>query len=317
MLKRNYVVIVLLFLSGSLIFTSPNSSRINISVSMINKIHHEPFTIISDADFVTYGFPGSGTEEAPYIIENYNINSESGTSGIFITGTTSYFIIKNCFFEHETIGIEIREIAPYTAIISDNTCIGSTDLSISILTEGSKGFLIRNNTCSSLGQGIRLIWSNSMIIKDNTIGNCFQQGINVHHSHSNNITYNEIENCTDFGVALVGGLSYYNLVHHNTFLDNAFGGTYNIDGELFGNITSQAYDDGTQNTWHEEETKTGNFWSDFSGQGNYSIDGSAESFDLYPQRLNSEESSFLFIIALITIFALSSKRLISRRYKIT
>ncbi len=189
-------------------------------------------------------------------------------------------------------------------------------MSISILTEGSKGFLIKNNTCSSLGQGIRIIWSNSMMIEENTISNCVQQGINIHHSHSNNITYNEIKNCTDFGVALVGGLSYYNLVHHNTFLDNAFGGTYNIDGEKFGNITSQAYDDGTQNTWYEEETKTGNLWSDFSGKGDYSIDGTAESVDIYPQRLDSEENPLLFFVVLITIFALSTRKLFYRKSKI-
>lgn len=313
MLNRKDLCFFIFFLYGSLILSSPNNPGIIITTSLINKIHHDPITIISDTDFETLGFPGEGTKESPYIIENLNIESEFSTSAIFITGTTAYFQIKKCYIQHERFGIEIRSIAPYTAIISDNICIGSTDMSISILNEDSKGFLIRNNTCSSLGQGIRIIWSNSMIIEENTISNCIQQGINIHHSYSNNITHNEIKNCTDFGIALVGGLSYYNLVHHNTFLDNAFGGTYNIDGEKFGNITSQAYDDGTQNTWHEEETKTGNFWSDFLGEGNYSIDGSAESFDLYPKTLDAKRTSALFFGCFIALVCLVYNRIHFRK----
>jgi parallel beta-helix repeat protein len=306
MRKKVSIYILIAFLIISIIIPV-NSAKVVVDYQEIDfnkKIHYDTFIISSDSDFVTHGFPGEGSEGNPYVIENYNIESENSTSAIFITGTTAHFTIKNCYFEHAAIGIEIRNIAPYSAHITDNICIGSTDMSISILTEDSKGFLIRNNTCSSLGQGIRIIWSNSMTIQENKISNCNQQGINIHHSHSNNITYNEIKNCTDFGIALVGGLSYYNLVHHNTFIENAFGGEYNIDGERFGNMTSQAYDDGTQNIWYEEETKKGNFWSDFSGKGNYSIDGSAESFDLYPKTIDARRTAILFSGCLIALLCL-------------
>ena len=38
---------------------------------------HDPITIISNANFSDYGFPGSGTQEDPYRIEGYNISIAS------------------------------------------------------------------------------------------------------------------------------------------------------------------------------------------------------------------------------------------------
>jgi hypothetical protein len=61
-----------------------------------------------------------------------------------------------------------------------------------------------------------------------------------------------------------------NTVHHNSFIDNNLGGS------------SQAFDDGTNNTWFDESTLEGNYYSDYSGVGNYSIDGNANSSDTYP-----------------------------------
>jgi hypothetical protein len=60
-----------------------------------------------------------------------------------------------------------------------------------------------------------------------------------------------------------------NVIHHNDFIAN-------------GQNTLQACDNGTTNQWYDDTVLEGNYWSDYSGIGNYSIDGSAKAFDPYP-----------------------------------
>jgi parallel beta-helix repeat protein len=83
------------------------------------------------------------------------------------------------------------------------------------------------------------------------------------------VTYNLLQENVGYGVH-INVDSANNLIHHNSFVDNNLGGT------------SQAYDNGTTNTWYDTATLEGNCWSDWSGTGSYSIDGSAGSVDLYP-----------------------------------
>ncbi len=57
-------------------------------------VSHAPIVIDDDSDFATQGWPGSGTEADPYVIEGLNITTE-GTC-IDIRSTTVYFVIRNC-----------------------------------------------------------------------------------------------------------------------------------------------------------------------------------------------------------------------------
>ena len=99
----------------------------------------------------------------------------------------------------------------------------------------------------------------------------------------------------------------FNIIHNNNFTDNMYEGS------------SQAYDDGFRNTWYDTETMEGNYWSDYDGTGNYSIDGSAGSVDLYPFEEHEESStseilfSFLFAL-LISIIPLLLTRIISSKH---
>ncbi len=61
-----------------------------------NLVDHKPITILKDEDFEKYNFLGNGTESNPYIIENYNITTEEDIA-IYISFTTKYFIIRNCY----------------------------------------------------------------------------------------------------------------------------------------------------------------------------------------------------------------------------
>ena len=315
-MKKNLLntsIHILFFISIIVLLYTQLSFSAFIDINM-KKLVQDPIIIGSDFEFETYGFPGEGTEEDPYIIENFHIESSGYFSkSIYIHDITAHFIIRNCYIEHGHFGIFIREIEWHTSKIINNTCVGTSDESIGIVVSDFNGGIITENTCINSGQGIRTIYANFITITGNKISNCVYQGINIHHSHFNNITYNLITNCTDFGVALVGSITYSILVHHNDFIDNAQKERYDIDGELFGNITSQAFDNGVLNVWYEEESKTGNYWSTYSGKGNYSIDGSSESFDLYPVKKEINRSSFQFAVTLITLLSLISVSVLLRR----
>ncbi|MHA1200686.1 MAG: right-handed parallel beta-helix repeat-containing protein [Candidatus Heimdallarchaeaceae archaeon] len=87
-------------------------------------------------------------------------------------------------------------------------------------------------------------------------------GIILYNSHYSLIHHNHFQNLY-YGVVLNNPCSY-NLVHHNNFQD------------------CTGIDDGINNTWYDISTNEGNFWSDWSGIGNYTIEGIANSTDLYP-----------------------------------
>ena len=274
---------------------------------------HDPIEILNDTAFSLYGFDGSGTEEDPYIIENYEIESFGFLSnGIYVTGTTAHFVIRNCYLLAEYIGINVHDVAADTAQIFNNTCIGTTDMGGGIGVSSTWGCSIINNTCSNHASSIHTNEARNIIISGNLVSDCLYHGIGIRYTSSTDIIGNEIKNCSMYGVAIVGFTSSYNYVYQNTFTDNGKVETYNIDNERFGEINSQAYDEGYMNTWYDEEKKIGNYYSDYSGRGDYAIDGPSESVDIYPQKIGVTRSPYLFIIGLLTIIGLALKSTIKR-----
>ena len=63
---------------------------------------HVPFQIDEEADFISQGWPGSGTSGDPYVIAGLNITTSIGTEAIHISNTRSYFVIRDCFINHDT-----------------------------------------------------------------------------------------------------------------------------------------------------------------------------------------------------------------------
>lgn len=106
-------------------------------------IPHEPIRILCDSDFGSskYNFPGSGTEKDPYLITGYRI-STTITSGIYITDTTKYFIVYNCYVNTNYSGIYIDHVADGTATILNNNC---NDNRIGIFLENSDFCVVTYN----------------------------------------------------------------------------------------------------------------------------------------------------------------------------
>lgn len=209
-------------------------------------------------------FPGAGTSNSPYLIEGFNITTDE-EYGIYITGTTKYFSIQNCYVEAEDTGIYIYNVATGTTSIVQNTCSNNYQ---GIFVDVSSGSTISNNLCENnplLGiwvryssgstvtnniiinswYGLYLSYSSNYVAEDNTCNNN-TTGITLENSSSctisNNICNYNIVGFdswqTDDSVISYNYLqenSKYgvylststanNKIHHNIFIDNYPGGT--------------------------------------------------------------------------------------------
>ena len=157
--------------------------------------------------------------------------------------------------------------------ISSNTWGQDENYTIEIY-EGSN-CSIQNNIIDTNEAGIHLTLTTSSIVKSNLIINSESYGLSFYGTSSNNI------------------------VHHNSFIDN------NLEG------TSQAYDEGINNIWYDNITEQGNYWTDWSGSGNYSIDGPSSSVDPYCLMNNPLDMQFYIYSADIPLQSIILKNNLS------
>lgn len=257
-----------------------------------NLTEHEPIYIDSNDDFITYNCTGNGTPESPYIIKELNITATGYIAGIEITLTSTYFEIKNCLILSDFVGIKLEQVTTGTAKIIENTCISSEEDGGGIALQYTNGCNITSNECANFIQGIHLNYADSNIIYGNNILCNHYQGVNLRYSNLNTIIYNSVENSEQHGIALVGSSSN-NVIHHNSIINNSKTELYTIDGDPKGAIGSQGFDEGVNNIWYDVFGEYGNIWSDYTGRGSYAIDGPAESEDIYPLEITSNESDTL------------------------
>ena len=156
---------------------------------------------------------GTGTESDPYIIEGWNITT-TGTC-IEITGTTVFFIIRNCWLlSHDGLfdfGIYIHNIKSGTCGIINNICQGEI---YSIYVVNSNNTLISNNECINSSGGIKTINANGSIIINNWCHDNSNFGIIVDASLNSIITNNTCERHIHDGISLYG--SDYSIISNNT-----------------------------------------------------------------------------------------------------
>jgi parallel beta-helix repeat protein len=165
------------------------------------RVQYTPFSPISindDNDFISYGFPGNGSIFSPYLIENYSITSTLGI-GIHIVDTTKHFLIRNCYIEAYESGIKLENIANYTATIENNTCEG-----------------YGSSLPSDYNGGITVLYSNHMLINNNTCFNNLAEGIHVRNSNNVNITNCNVYDNTAECILAVGD---YHFIFNNTLYD--------------------------------------------------------------------------------------------------
>ncbi len=148
---------------------------------------HDPIFITSDSGLEV--FLGSGTEEDPYVIEGYSITT-TNYAGIYISGTTKYFVIRNSYVDAEYVGIDISDVTDETATVINNTCKNNNS---GIWLQYSVGSTVVNNTCNSGYYGIKLSSSSSSTVANNTCNSNYY-GIKLSNSGSSTVANNKCNN---------------------------------------------------------------------------------------------------------------------------
>ncbi|MBA7598034.1 hypothetical protein ES703_05043 [subsurface metagenome] len=184
---------------------------------------HAPIYIISNDNFIPANgvVGGSGTENDPYIIENYSINAEN-VEGIDIRNTTDYFIIRNCLVEN---GVD-----NYNGIHLENVVNGRVESCIfrnnfnGIHVSYSSHTSISYNTCeSNYDDGIHVRdYSSYISITHNTCENNPSDGIQLSDSSHSSILHNICENNHDSGIHLLS-YSFNNTVDNNVCVNRIYG----------------------------------------------------------------------------------------------
>ena len=240
------------------LFLLVSSSLVAISspIASTSLGNHAPIRIIGNDQFTEENgvTGGSGTEEDPYIIENWVIVSDGSTSeGIFINNTDVHFIIKNCsvsnFTETYDSGILFNNVE--NGGIEDTVVFANDD---GIKLRESTTITFTNCTCygnrgdeqSWWGSGIDC-YNSSFITVTSCV--CFDNkyaGVSL-----TNVRYATIEESVfynnDFGVELFGGLSVYNIIRNCSVFNNTYG-IYGFDNDRHSSyhkiLDCEIYDNG-------------------------------------------------------------------------
>ncbi len=198
--KPNFFVFFLILLIA--LFSSQNDIQYNHANTKMQEdfSSYTPFESIiihNDSTFTDYGFPGNGSSNNPFIIENYYI-STSQEYGIDIEFTDMFFVIRNCYINADQTAINIEEVGIANTKIINNTCIGNYFLGIRIFD--APAAVIQDNTCINSRDGIHIHSSPFVSIVNNTCSNNFYDGINIEYSSKVSLRNNTFDSNNYIGV---------------------------------------------------------------------------------------------------------------------
>ena len=232
---------------------------------------HFPIVIDSNDGFTAWGFSGSGTQADPYIIEGLNITADGNC--IIISTTSVFFVIRDCYLEsgQHSSAIHLNQVA-----------FGSVE----------RCKIVRS------GDGLRLVQSSDCTIDNITAYGC-SKGVYLYQSHRISISDSKIFS-NSYGIdvewsgncSIVGNKIYRNMLRGisldaDTYNCSIYANSVGWNGNLYsGTQESNAEDFGQDNLW-DDNSNTGNYWTDYDGNGPYEINlGSAVSVDRHPHLLN-------------------------------
>ena len=225
------------------------------------------------SNLCTDGVFGIIIERSQNISISQNECTNSNIDGIFSRETDDSIITENKCSQHNNSGIRIDRCSNIT--VSSNICWENKDSGIWVYYGDFTNLLppiIDNNICKNNKLGMRIWETYHATIVNNTCESN-GHGILLTDAKYNEIVGNILLRNTRYGVKIDSLLSSGNEIYSNYFVCNNLNGTE--DG------TSQAYDESFSD-WYDEDTNTGNYWTDYQGEGEYQIDGERERTDPYP-----------------------------------
>jgi len=188
----------------------------------LNYTLHEPILITNDDELAEIASNGTGTENDPFIISGWNFNYIE--EAVFISGTTVYFVIKECLFKSnisyipDPTGIRLENIANETVKIENNIFQDNT---FDITIVNSDGLKIFNNSMVNSLFSLDLSDSNNNQILDNDF---FKLKSMIHlYRTSNNLFCNN-----SFLGGEYSGISLYatnNITIHDNYFEQNIGVT--------------------------------------------------------------------------------------------
>ncbi|MCE7749111.1 MAG: hypothetical protein GPJ51_11980 [Candidatus Heimdallarchaeota archaeon] len=256
------------------------------------------------------------------ISSNY-IKAVQTETGIYFSESSNNFIYNNTI-ESAFIGIELKANSDNN-VFNENTCSSSSQYNLLVescdhitftynnFSQGgyqsvlfhfvSKIVFLNNDVIGAGYYGIYFATCSEVFMSQNYIARNEGAGIFCDNVDESAIIYNYIHENTGYGI-LFDLRSENNVVHHNEFYNNNIGGT------------SQACDHGKNNSWYDPVLQEGNLWMDYSGKGDYYIDGDARSVDMYPLGSDPTKTNNLsvsmeiiwFSISILTLYSAISRR---------
>lgn len=177
---------------------------------------HQPVVILSDQDFVSQKWPGSGTAENPYRIENLEITFPAGNC-IEIRSTTAHFRVRGCSLTgtNQGCGAYLRDVV--NGVLENNTCVVGV---CGICLENSEACQVVDNTCRMAVYGIRLNLCQSVNVTDNICQASSAAGIRIYESQGINTARNMCIG-NPYGIEIHGGTA--NDVSENTCVGSSAG----------------------------------------------------------------------------------------------
>ncbi|MHA1946252.1 MAG: right-handed parallel beta-helix repeat-containing protein [Candidatus Hodarchaeales archaeon] len=193
----------------------PNLLKTSISSSTATP--HDPIMIESNADFS--GFPGTGTINDPFRIENFTITGFDATL-ISVSNTDVHFRMKNCVLDGVGTGTGISLFNTSNGVI-ENNIIRNVE-GCGIYVENSSIITIDMNDVhhSVQNEGIFLWESNNILLSNNTIHNNELVGMVIYRSKNNSIFNNTIYDNKVYGISLSHS-------RNNSISNNAVSGNQN------------------------------------------------------------------------------------------
>lgn len=180
---------------------------------------HVPIHIDGDNDFVLQGWPGAGTAGSPYVISALNITYDAGTELISIANVNSYFVIRDCYLQQQSMRwavslvnvtnakLEYITIADSPSGIIFNNVTDSSISHVDISAQIMDSILIMNSLdvsvqSNALSVGDLYISSSMGISASENLVQDAYNAVYVHQSNGTSITSNTINGATHYGVQL-------------------------------------------------------------------------------------------------------------------
>ncbi|MHA2163512.1 MAG: right-handed parallel beta-helix repeat-containing protein, partial [Candidatus Thorarchaeota archaeon] len=181
--------------------------------------NHVPVIINGTADFVSQGWPGSGSAASPYIISGLRIAYDVSMPCISVMNTNAYFVIRDCLIDQGSnedgifISNTIHARIEYTTALSYGAAI--------VLDNANNTEVSHTYAYGFLGMAMEIWDSIYCDIDANHLNSSDHRGFYSYMAHYLSMTNNEI-----LTLAPVWFVSYIEYSNHTSFSLNSYDGGF-------------------------------------------------------------------------------------------